>query len=339
MRKTYLDYMKALGAILVILAHSISTYSETFKLVPRPVGIVGNLCYAVNASVFFVIAGYLCHSQKILPFYGKKITKILVPFVAFSLLKIAYTFLLNSSYAHSDTLSGILQDAFLYGRLYWFPYTLFIIFLTAPLFWHTEGKTDNIRLFAAVAATVAFAILNEYLSLTGKENSILLLQINNECKYMPFFLMGVIFAHADTKKLEGLLSKHIPVKLIVSAVLVIFSGYYLVKGLPAGDEVRVMWEQPFHIRLLMALPLMYIVYGISKLLPDSIKWLSLTGKRSLQILLFDSIFRTILYTVLSKFFEHQLWMIPVVMVSSIALTLLVCEVIKKVPVARNLVGI
>ena len=339
MRKTYLDYMKALGAILVILAHSISTYSETFKLVPRPVGIVGNLCYAVNASVFFVIAGYLCHSQKILPFYGKKITKILVPFVAFSLLKIAYTVLLNSSYAHSDTLSGILQDAFLYGRLYWFPYTLFIIFLTAPLFWHTEGKKDNIRLFAAVAATVAFAILDEYLSLTGKENSILFLQINNVCKYMPFFLMGVIFAHADTKKLEALLSKHIPVKLIVSAFLVIFSGYYLVRGLPAGDEVRVMWEQPFHVRLLMALPLMYIVYGISKLLPDSIKWLSLTGKRSLQILLFDSIFRTILYTVLSKFFEHQLWMIPVVMVSSIALTLLVCEVIKKVPVARNLVGI
>lgn len=339
MRKTYLDYMKALGAILVILAHSISTYSETFKLVPRPVGIVGNLCYAVNASVFFVIAGYLCHSQKILPFYGKKITKILVPFVAFSLLKIAYTVLLNSSFAHSDTLSGILQDAFLYGRLYWFPYTLFFIFLTAPLFWHTEGKKDNLRLYAAVAATVAFAILDEYLSLTGKENSILFLQINNVCKYMPFFLMGVIFAHADTKKLEGLLSKHIPVKLIVSAFLVIFSGYYLVRGLPAGDEVRVMWEQPFHVRLLMALPLMYIVYGISKLLPDSIKWLSLTGKRSLQILLFDSIFRTILYTVLSKFFEHQLWMIPVVMVSSIALTLLVCEVIKKVPVARNLVGI
>lgn len=339
MRKTYLDYMKALGAVLVILAHSISTYSETFKLVPRPVGIVGNLCYAVNASVFFVIAGYLCHSQKVLPFYGKKITKILVPFAAFSLLKIAYTVLLNNSYAHSDTLSGILQDAFLYGRLYWFPYTLFIIFITAPLFWPTSDKKDNVRLYTSVAAAVAFAALNEYLSLTGKENSILILQVNNVCKYMPFFLMGVIFAHVDPKKIEGILSKHIPVKLIVSAVLVIFSGYCLVRGLPAGDEVRVMWEQPFHVRFLMALPLMYIVYGVSKLLPDNIKWLSLTGKRSLQILLFDSIFRTVLYTVLAKFFEHQLWMIPVVMVSSIALTVLACEVIKKVPVVRNLVGI
>ncbi len=93
------------------------------------------------------------------------------------------------------------------------------------------------------------------------------------------------------------------------------------------------------MRFLIALPLMYIVYGISKLLPDNIKWLSLTGKRSLQILLFDSIFRTILYTILSRCFEHQLWMIPVVMVSSIALTVVVCEVIKKVPVVRNLVGI
>ena len=339
MRKTYLDYMKALGAVLVILAHSISTYSETFKLVPRPVGIIGNLCYAVNASVFFVIAGYLCHSQKVLPFYGKKITKILVPFAAFSLLKIAYTVLLNSSYAHSDTISGILQDAFLYGRLYWFPYTLFIIFLTAPIFWHKEGKKDNLRLSAAVTAAVAFAILNEYLSLTGKENSILILQINNVCKYMPFFLMGVIFAHMDGKKLEAILAEHIPVKLMVSAVTVIISGYYLVRGLPGGDEVRVMWEQPFHVRFLMALPLMYIIYGVSKLLPDNIRWLSLTGKRSLQILLFDSIFRTVLYTLLSKICEHQLWMIPVVMVLSIVLTVVVCEVIKKVPVIRTLVGI
>lgn len=339
MRKTYLDYMKALGAVLVILAHSISTYSETFKLVPRPVGIVGNLCYAVNASVFFVIAGYLCHSQKVLPFYGKKITKILVPFAAFSLLKIAYTLFLNNSHAHSDTTSGILKDAFLYGRLYWFPYTLFIIFLTAPLFWHKEGKKDYVRIGASFACAVAFAALDEYLSLTGQENSVLLLQINNVCKYMPFFLMGIIFSHIDGNNLKSVLSEHIPIKLAVCGILIILSGYYLVRGLPAGDEVRVMWEQPFHMRSFIALPLMYIVYGISKLLPDNIKWLSLTGKRSLQILLFDSIFRTILYTILSKCFEHQLWMIPVVMVSSIALTVVVCEIIKKVPIVRNLVGV
>ncbi len=338
MRKTYIDYMKAIGALLVILAHSISTYSESFKLVPRPWGIVSNLCYAVNATIFFVIAGYLCHKQDIPRFYYKKETKILIPLVSFSLLKIFYTMFLSERFAHSDSLWGMIKDAFVYGRLYWFPYTLFVIFLAAPLFWH-DTKRDDKRLFLAALAMLAFAGWDEYLSLTGKENSILLLQLNNVFKYMPYFLMGTIFGHLKGERLESFLSKHIPARLTVCGILTVFFGYLLVRGLPAGDEVRVIWELPFHKRLLIALPLIYIIYGVSKLLPKNIKWLELVGKRSLQILFFDSIFRTVLYSVLTKLTEHQLWMIPVVALMSIVLTVLACEVIKRIPGVRTLIGL
>ena len=339
MRKTYIDYMKAIGALLVILSHSISYYSESFKLVPRPIGLVGMLCYAVNASVFFVLAGLLCHRQDMTTFYYKKITKILLPFAVFSLLKVFYTIFLDQSFAHADSPAGILKDAFLYGRLYWFPYTLFIIFLLAPLFWHDDRIRSITWLYISVAGLViSFAII-EILSLTGKENAVLALQVNNVFKYLPFFLMGIIGSHLDKEKLSSSLRRHMPVKLSLSILLVILSGYLLVRGLPAGDEVRVTWELPYHMRFLMALPLMYIIYAVSVLLPQDIKWLSLTGRRSLQILLFDSIFRTVIYAVFIKVTGHAFWMIPVETVLSIALTVLVCEVIKKVPFVRNLVGV
>lgn len=338
MRKTYPDYMKAFGAILVILAHSISTYSESFKLVPRPLGIVGNLCYAVNASVFFVIAGYFCHKQEKLRFYWKKTKTILLPFAVFSLLKIFYTLIFSSRFAHSDTPAGIFKDAFLYGRLYWFPYTLFIIFLLAPLFWHGKEK-DCLRLTLSAAVMIVFCIINEYLSLSGKENSVLLLQLNNVCKYLPFFLMGIIFGHLSETDLSKVLTKHMRIKLVLSSALVVFFGYLLVRGLPAGDEVRVMWEQPYHIRVLTALPLIYVIYGVSKLLPEKISLLSLMGQRSLQILLFDSIFRTIIYSLLARFFEPHFWMIAAESVLSIALTLICCEIIKRIPFIRTLVGL
>ncbi|MCR5529529.1 MAG: acyltransferase [Saccharofermentans sp.] len=338
MRKTYIDHMKAIGAFLVILAHSISTYSESFKLVPRPWGIVSNLCYAVNATIFFVIAGYLCHKQDIPRFYYKKETKILIPLVSFSLLKIFYTMFLSERFAHSDSLWGMINDAFVYGRLYWFPYTLFVIFLAAPLFWHDKER-DSKRLVASVAAMVIFAGWDQYLSMTGKENSILLLQLNNVFKYIPYFLMGTVFGHLKGDRLESFLSKHIPIRLAVCEVLTVFFGYMLVRGLPAGDEVRVVWELPFYKRLLIALPLIYMIYGVSRLLPKDIKWLELVGKRSLQILFFDSIFRTVLYSALTKVTEHQLWMIPVVALLSIVLTVLSCEVIKRIPGIRTLVGL
>ena len=339
MRKTYIDYMKAIGALLVILSHSISFYSESFKLVPRPIGLVGMLCYAVNASVFFVLAGLLCHRQDLTKFYFKKITKILLPFAVFSLLKVFYTIFLNARFAHADSPAGILKDAFFYGRLYWFPYTLFIIFLLAPLFWHDDGNSSRSGLYISMAGFVISFALVETLSLTGKENAILALQVNNVFKYLPFFLMGMIGSHIDKEKLSSSLRRHMPAKLSLSILLVILSGYLLVRGLPPGDDVRVTWELPYHLRFLMALPLMYIIYAISVLLPQDIGWLSLTGKRSLQILLFDSIFKTVIYAVFIRITEHAFWMIPVETILSIALTVLVCEVIKKVPIVRNLVGV
>ncbi len=339
MRRSYIDYMKALGALLVILAHSISYYSVSYKLVSRPIGICGNLCYAVNAAVFFVIAGLLCHKQNVGSYYLKKVKRILIPFVFFTALKIAYTLFISDQYAHSETLKGVLIDAFVYGRLYWFPYTIFVIFLITPLFWSRKDDGKARRIWVPAVLFTAFLITDIILSARHLENSILYLQINNVLIYLPFFLFGMLIGGYGIDKVESLLTSRMLIKTIVSLVIIGLSAFYLVYGMGDGDEVKVMWEQPYLLRFLIALPLIYILFAVSYKLPGGIAPLKLAGEFSLQIMLFDSIFRVVIFELFEKVIEHGEWMIPVVTVVSISLSVLTSYIIRKIPVVRTVFGL
>lgn len=331
--------MKAVGALLVLIAHSITYYSVTYKLVSRPVGICGNLCYAVNGAVFFVIAGMLCHKQKVGGYYLKKVKRILIPCLFFSVLKIIYTLFISNQYAHSETLGGVLTDAFIYGRLYWFPYTIFVIFLTAPLFWSSKESRDRRNLIVPVVLFAMFLILDIVLSALHLENAVLYFQLNNVCMYMPFFLLGMILTKLDIDKVEKALTKDLIVKTLISMLLIGVAAFILVYDMGDGDETRVMWELPYYVRFLTALPLMYLIFVISYKLPDGIKPLKLTGEFSLQIMLFDSIFRTVILSVLGKLAENGEWMIPVVTISSLILSVVSSYLIRKIPYVRTLFGL
>ena len=331
--------MKALGAILVILAHSISYYSVSYKLVSRPIGICGNLCYAVNAAVFFVIAGMLCHKQSIGGYYLKKVKRVLIPFVLFTGLKIAYTLFISDQYAHSETLKGVLTDAFVYGRLYWFPYTIFVIFLITPLFWFGKDSGKIRRIGVPALLFTVFLITDIILSAKHLENSILYFQINNVLIYLPFFLFGMLIGGYGIEKIETFLTSKMAVKTVISLALTGLAAFYLVYGMGDGDEVKVMWEQPYLLRFLIALPLIYLIFALSYKLPDNIVPLKLAGEFSLQIMLFDSIFRVVIFELFEKVIEHGEWMIPVVTVMSITLSIISSYIIRKIPVVRTLFGL
>lgn len=339
MRKTYIDYMKAIGALLVLIAHSISYYSVTYKLVSRPIGVCGNLCYAVNGAVFFVIAGLLCHRQPVGGFYLKKIKRILIPCLFFSCLKLIYTVFISDQYAHSETLQGVLTDAFIYGRLYWFPYTIFVIFLTAPLFWSDKKDKGRKSLILPTVLFAIFLILDIVLSALHLENAFLYFQLNNVCIYMPFFLMGMIISRLDIDRMETALVRGWGVKTVASLLLTGLATFILVYDMGDGDETRVMWELPYYIRFLTALPLIYLIFIASYKLPADIKPLRLAGEFSLQIMLFDSIFRTVIISILGRVADNGEWMIPVVTISSLILSVISSYLIRKIPYVRTLFGL
>ena len=140
-------------------------------------------------------------------------------------------------------------------------------------------------------------------------------------------------------KVESLLTSRMLIKTIVSLVIIGLSAFYLVYGMGDGDEVKVMWEQPYLLRFLIALPLIYILFAVSYKLPGGIAPLKLAGEFSLQIMLFDSIFRVVIFELFEKVIEHGEWMIPVVTVISISLSVLTSYIIRKIPVVRTVFGL
>ena len=110
-----IDYLKAFAAILVVTHHAIlySGADVTAGILEK----LFTLIISVHVPLFFMIAGYLCRRQPLMPYFRKNFLRIIVPFVTFSLLKILYSHWISDEFAHAVSLPDQLIDAFVMGGL------------------------------------------------------------------------------------------------------------------------------------------------------------------------------------------------------------------------------
>lgn len=123
-KKDYIDYLKAFAIIMVVSVHAFTYYSGHHGPLSTIWKNIWILMRTVCVPLFFAVAGFLCHKQKVLPFYRKKVFRILLPFLTFTTLKLVYTNCVSNHFAHANTLWFQLIDAFIYGELYWFCYPI-----------------------------------------------------------------------------------------------------------------------------------------------------------------------------------------------------------------------
>ena len=135
-----IDYLKAVAIIMVIVHHCLAYLSSTANGISRVGELSIVLLHTSHVPLFCIIAGYLCHKQPVGKYYEKKVQRILIPFITFSLLKLAYSIFISSEFAHGgSSLGEQLLFSLLIGTQYWFAYAIFDLFLFAPLFWIRGG--------------------------------------------------------------------------------------------------------------------------------------------------------------------------------------------------------
>ncbi|MBO4636533.1 MAG: acyltransferase [Clostridiales bacterium] len=321
--------MKAFGIALVVIAHCISFYTDYIAVPSRTVLLIGSYCYSVNVAVFFVLAGYLCHPQAIGQYYIKKIKSILIPFVLFSFLKIFYSLFITDRFVHADTPAGMLRDAFLEGRLYWFIYTILLMFLIAPVFWKKE------RAVLTSLVLIGVTLLNTYLFLTGKTDAVLLLQINNFLVFLPFFLTGILLGYIPAGRLPDILHRRRGIKITVSVILTVLMSFLYIRG----EQVLLPRELVYPVRFLAAFPLMYLICEASAAISVKTELIRLNGRYSLQIMLMDSFFRVVIYEMLRKLLPEGEYMIWIVAVLDLTVCVAVAAVCSKIPLVSFLLGL
>lgn len=214
-RYNELDLMKGIGILLVYLGHSFNLYglqgNKLFLYLYRTT-------YSFHMPLFFFISGLLSNTDKkidLKKFYRGKLKRLLIPYLFINLVdffpRILFPKLVNQKF------EGI-SYIFLYGtKIFWFVYTLFIIFMIFPFLDKYILKKDKYYLFGLLL------IMLNYLKIF---ENIEIFSINSVVNYLIYFYIGYIIKPFYKEKIKNGIGSQNLIFFIISIVFLSFSYKY-----------------------------------------------------------------------------------------------------------------
>lgn len=334
-RIEYLDYMKAIAIILVIVDHALA-YSGGFTDFGNPLcHVIYLLIESVHVPAFFIIAGFFVKRKPLGQYFKGKFFRVFLPFLVFTTLKLVYSGFISDEFSHSSDTFNRFFDAYVLGRLYWFLFTVSIMYALAPLFWSRKGIRAaagvsviliGINIFTAVTDIQLFPLT---ITAFGRYIENPYFQADILIKFLPYFLIGMIIRQYREKFLE-FMDRNRKVLLPLATAIALGISFYLF-------EARI--ENPFTTKFPLSLALVYLLWMLSRRLPSGITVLNKVSEYTLQILLFDSFFKVILFKLAAYITVPNAAIALILCAVNIALSCLCCSVIRKIPGVKILFGL
>ena len=322
-----IDYLKAFAAIFVVLHHAIIYIDADRQALVWE--ILRNLVMSTHVPLFFTVAGFLCYRQDFKTYIRKKLSRLLVPFFLFSGLKLVYSIFVSNDFAHGGSIGSQLFDAFIIGRLYWFPYAILISYCLAPLFWTPKNETPtNFRRIAVALAIVGLVLVNRRYYLPDIQ-LLSYFQVGSALRFFVYFLVGIY-----VRQNQELLRTHFRKRKWILIPLCL--------GLMAFASFLLVWKRnqyQYSTDVVLAFSFMTVLFAICRKLPANIRPLKLLGKYSLQVMFFDSFNKVVLFAVLQHFTGSTPLLILAAVVCNLLATCLCCLVIERIPRVRTLFGL
>lgn len=217
-----------------------------------------------------------------------------------------------------------LFDAFVAGRLYWFAYCIFLMYLTAPLFWDKPARTAGCCILCVLLNVVLIVVGQDLgqriLNINGYKD-LLLYQPFNFISSYPFFLIGMIIKQcyekisSFEKKNRNALTFIGYVGTLASIALIAFNvGNSNIPG--------------YGLRYVRIAVTSYALLSIVRCLPVGIKVLEMIAKYSLHIMFFDAFYRTVLIKIIGTIYSTYQWLALPLALIVVVLSCLSCEIIK-----------
>lgn len=179
-----MNIVRGIGIFLVVLGHSF-TVNEAFKIAHW--GFL-NIIASFLLPLFFLTSGFFAkkardvrNSREYLALLKGKFHRLMIPYFVLSFVAIPLKLLMNHFALRPINLNTLLKDVFLYPSenpiaLFWFIYTLFLLFLLIPLFNRISLNTLAGLLLAAYFLPVDLEIFS----------------ITHVIHYSIYFLAGII---------------------------------------------------------------------------------------------------------------------------------------------------
>ena len=192
----WVDFMRFLGAFLVVLAH-VENWGAGYTWVK-------NVYYTISrvgVPLFFLISGYLLLSKQedLVTFFKKRASRIIVPFLVWSII---YDVQNSDAFVSGVTLEGILKMFIRIlrgpreGHL-WFFYSLIGLYLITPILrvFVAKARTSEILYYIALWF-IAMPVLFIVEAFTPIKNGF---EIYYTGGYVGYFLLGYLLGRLETR--------------------------------------------------------------------------------------------------------------------------------------------
>ena len=285
-RIEWIDVVKGITIILVVLGHSISG-SGVMESKIENAALIWKIIYRIITSfhmpIFFFVSGYLYdrHNdefsiEKYKSLIHNKFCDYIIPYVIFELLYVAFGIVTNDQ---RYTVDAFLRSIYSPMSHFWFLYVLFFIHLIIPIVLYA---IKNERL-----AILSFGILTAYICDILKYNGAFPLE--RILYYSLFFLIG---KYTSKAKISLVLTT--PIK----------GGTVLVYLTLLALEYKLSIEKIVLVKLLVACVAIYGVIGIFNI-RRKFTFLEAIGKNTMPIYLIHSLFVSFFRSILGKFGIHN----------------------------------
>jgi surface polysaccharide O-acyltransferase-like enzyme len=335
------DLIRVVATILVVIVHVSGQLTNLWGKIPSAQWRIANIYGGIGricVPLFFMISGYLLlpRSESLRNFFSKRMTKILIPLIAWSLIYWNWYCGMHPGICTPDLMQELLLEHGTYYHL-WFLYSLISIYFILPVLrLMIRPDTDRRILWYLIGLWLVFqpgfTIARQFFDLKINMSAPL------ATGFVCFFILGYLLG-------ELTLSRRI---IIVSAfvwflsTLATIAGTYLMTRQSGQFDGFFYDFTTFNVILASASAFLLLKWistvniFASPQLHDFIRWLA-SGAFGIYLIhvLIIEVLQNVLH--LDSLIGDALWSIPLVSGTVFVLSFLIVRLLQKIPVLRQIV--
>jgi surface polysaccharide O-acyltransferase-like enzyme len=338
----WIDLIRVVAVFLVVVVHVSGQLTSEWAEIPNDQWMIANVYGSlgrVSVPLFFMISGYLLmpRSEDLRTFCTKRMPKVLIPFVAWSLI-----YLLYYCQSHTCTASRVSDLLLFEGAYYhlWFLYSLIGIYLILPVFrLITRPDTDRQILWYFILLWLVFP------PGLGIAERFWGLKINLSAPmargFVGFFVFGYLLGGATLSRGRIVLSMLIG----LLGLLATFTGTYLLTS-SSGQFDGFFYEfvslnvilasgAAFLLlrRMAEAKPFMALsVHAVTRALA-----VSTFGIYLVHVIVIEMLSDWIPFLHINPFMGNAIWSVPLVSVVVFLISFLIVRILQKIPLLKSIV--
>ena len=341
---SWVDLIRVVAIFLVIVIHVSGQLTNVWGKIPTDQWIIADIyggIARVAVPLFFMISGYLLlpRSESLSIFYTKRMTRILIPFVVWSLIYLGWY---CGNHPNTCTPSLVWDLLLVQGTYYhlWFLYSLISIYLVLPVLrLMIRSDTDKRILWYLIVLWLIFqpvlTIAHKFWDFSIKINAPL------ATGFVCYFVLGYLLGEITLSRTRTILSTVI---WVISALITIVGTYLFTRNSGQFDgffydfvSLNVIFAASAAFLLLRWISEANIFASFNAYAPMRTFATSAFGIYLIHILVIEVLSGWIPFVHIDSFMGNAIWSVPLVSMVVFILSFLIVRILQKIPVLKYIV--